>query len=374
MQARFPNFNNILALGLAAGLSLAAAVPAQVQTAALTPETVALSNPDSPVRGPVFGYVFDARTRLLRPIFGVPGAAYFSAALNLGFEVKELVVSPKQDSAIAVEAGSGRTLFVRLSGSLAESEEIVGVMPGADRIVFSPSGESAALYFRDTRQAQFLSGLRGVPESGATVDLSSLSGVLTALAVADDGETLLAAGSSRDGGEVRAFSADGSSRAVASIGRAPSMSFFHGSTDAVVADMDRSEVILARDVAGSAQTSVISSALDGVRQPVAVAVSSDNARVFAASLETGSVATIPSAGGAVALTDCSCAPRTLAPLSGDSIFRLSDDPRSAIHVLDARSPSSVSSNAVVAPRVLFIPAVADEAVTAASVPRTARGR
>jgi len=58
-----------------------------------------------------------------------------------------------------------------------------------------------------------------------------------ALAVADDGETLLAAGSSRDGGEVRAFSADGSSRAVASIGRAPSMSFFHGSTDAVIADM-----------------------------------------------------------------------------------------------------------------------------------------
>lgn len=86
---------------------------------ALAAIPVAASQDSSRISGPVLGYVFDADSAGLRPVYGIPGATTLGPALNLGVEVDRAALSQESDYLLGV-AGPDRqvVLFRDLSGAL----------------------------------------------------------------------------------------------------------------------------------------------------------------------------------------------------------------------------------------------------------------
>ncbi len=336
----------------AAVLALGAAVSADRSLGADARVGLTKSAAQDPISGPVLGYVFDANAASLRPLLGIPGASHVGGALALPFTLSVAAVSPTQSFALGTAVGTGALVLVDLRGPAPQGSFVAKALGGADRIVFSPRGEFAGAYDRESKTVQVLTGFGDEAHVVATVRLDALPGVLTAFAVSDDGETVLAAASTRAGGQVFALGHDSAARSVASIGRALDVVFFPGSNDALIADVDRREAIKLSDVSGSATVTVLASRQDGLEAPVAVAATDDGQALVA---DKSRAALIPAGGGAARFVDCDCRARTLTRLAGDSMFRLTDDLTAPISVLDAGRLATTAGD----PRVMFVPALAE---------------
>ncbi len=172
------------------------------------------------VGGPVEAFTFDAPTRSLRAVIGVPNAASFGPALldNLDFAS----VAPLQNYGIVLEGGK----YLAVSGlgsKTISSAPIVGVTAGADGIVWSGNGSLAILYSRTGRWFQTVAGFPGAPAAGALVDVSPLGGSLTAVAVDTLGKQIAVAISGDNGAVYQ--SADGQFTPLVSMVNPVSLSF-----------------------------------------------------------------------------------------------------------------------------------------------------
>ena len=140
----------------------------------------------------------------------------------------------------------------------------------------------------------------------------------------------------------------------------------------MVADYDRNEVLLVRDVRGAAQATVLGGERESILRPVAVAASADNERVFAASSQTNQVVILPANGDSPNLVTCECQPSRLKALAGNAVFRITGASASPVMLLDADH----ESNGQPAPRIVFVPP--GDALMAPSPapapPRLPRGR
>ncbi len=300
---------------------------------------------DQGVRGPVLGYIFDGDSRLLRPINGIPGAAHVAGAIDLGFIPSVVEVSPKQDFALAIDS-EGQLRLVNLTSPVPTSTVVNSAIVGGDRIFISPSGLAAAIYDRESKTVQLVEGLPSSANPTSDFAIAALPGVVTALAVSDN-STVLAAVAERSGGSLYSLVSDREPVRIAPIRRALGLSFVPRSDDALVADFDASEILLARNVSTLGQVSEIASADDGVLKPRSVAASSDGTRAVA--LVPNGVATMRLSGGAAELTTCACSPTTLSPLAGGSAFRLTEAVGGPIHLVEVASEI----------RMLFVPAALD---------------
>jgi hypothetical protein len=314
------------------------------------------------------GYVFDSRAQGIQPIQGIPGASRVGGLMALGVRFAVAEISPRQDYALGVEAASGELRLVELGVPNPAARAVAGGIDGADRIVLSAGGDSAAVYDRDSRTVHLLVGLPKNPKVNGSVELSSLPGILTALAVNDRGDAILAAVSSGDAGSLYALVVGEQPRLVAPVTRVTAVRFLHNSSDAVAADYDANEVLLIRNVLTNPEPIVIASARDGVQRPVAVASSPDNKRIFAANSEPGAVAVISPEGGAPEMIACNCRATELSAVRGGAMFRLSSATNAPIMLLDASQPEA---------RMLFIPPAdggSETPVVEPGVPRGPRGR
>jgi hypothetical protein len=314
---------------------------------ALAAIPVAASQDSSRISGPVLGYVFDADSAGLRPVYGIPGATTLGPALNLGVEVDRAALSQESDYLLGV-AGPDRqvVLFRDLSGALSPVA-IAGAAPAPDRILVSPSGSSALLFYRDGSLIEVLTGLPDAPALGASIDLSGLP-PLKSWGISDDGRAILASAPNGDGESVFLINPDGSSRLLLSAGRIAAAAFLFGRSDAVIADALYNSVDWIRDVTGAAEVINLAAEKDGISSPVAVSVSSDNLQVFVASAGSGTIATLNLAGGAPLLVACDCALTSLERLHGNAVFRLTEPSGEPLWVFDGDAPQA---------RIVFVPAV-----------------
>lgn len=141
------------------------------------------------VQGLLAGYVFDQQARGVRPMLGLPGAAYLGEALVGGLEAAG--IAPDGARALAVREGG---LFLVVLKDGAGSAPVANAIGGADRFAWSPDGSVAAVYASASRQAQIIrNGVAGEP-----VDLSGL-GEVVALAVSRSGK-LIAGVAGENGG------------------------------------------------------------------------------------------------------------------------------------------------------------------------------
>ncbi|MEX2299375.1 MAG: hypothetical protein WD733_00485 [Bryobacterales bacterium] len=365
---------------LGAVVSIGGTAMAQVQVAAKAegPAHAALSvaggkaaAQQGPIGGPVLGYLFDSPTLRMRPLLGIPGASYVGDPLPIGFTPQFVEVSPSQEYALGVEAESGDVYLIDLRSPLPAARRLDQATPGADRVFLSPLGKAAALYHREAKRVETLTGLPDEPGLLGRIDLASVPGMLTALAVSDDGKALAVAASDGESGSLFIAAPDGDLRLVGPVGRATALAFLNDADDLLVADAGRSEIVRIRNFSAGAEWTVLASRQDGIGQPVAVGATRDNTAAFAVSASDRRIARLPLNGAAVSFVDCPCNPTGLDALAPGSVFRLTAASDAPLYVLDTRPRNGAVSGE---PRILFIPAADQTPEAGGAVSNGPRGR
>jgi WD40 repeat protein len=170
--------------------------PAFLFVLALISASLLCAQPTS-LSGPVEAITFDAPTRSLRAVNGFPGTASFGPALLDSLDFAS--VAPRQTYGVVFEGG--KCLFVSGLGSKTIANAVIaGVTERPDGVVWSGDGSLAILYSRNAGWFQTITGFPGDPTAGALVDVSSLGGTLTAVAVDTPGKQIVVAVSGDNGG------------------------------------------------------------------------------------------------------------------------------------------------------------------------------
>ena len=92
--------------------------------------------------GPVSGAVYNAGSRSIRPILGVPGSSYLGDAIASGLDAA--AVSPNHKLAIAIRDGRG-VVFTGVDEASPVATE-VDAIAGADKLFWSSDSTVAGLY------------------------------------------------------------------------------------------------------------------------------------------------------------------------------------------------------------------------------------
>jgi hypothetical protein len=298
------------------------------------------------VGGPGLGMVFDRARGGLRPILGLPGAAIVGGVLELGSELAQGWISPRQEYALARFKEGAELVLVNLDRDQISVEPLAGAMPGVDLVALSPRGASAFLYDREARRMQLITGLPQSPSVVAEVDISKLPDSVGAMAVSDDAGAALFFVSEGESGGVYSITAGGGLKWVGAAQEVSAIAFLTDLHDALIADGRASAVLLIRDVVGSADKTVLVAEQDGILNPVAVQISDDHRRVFIANSGSATVSVLDLNGGSMSRISCSRVPSGLYRLQGSSVFRLTEF---------SDAPLLLLAGGADEPRIFFIP-------------------
>jgi hypothetical protein len=204
---------------------------------------------------------FDAPTRSVRAVIGFPGAASFGPALLDSLDFAS--VAPHQNYGLVFESGKCR--FVSGLGSTTISTvAIVGVAANPDGIVWSGNGSLAVLYSRAGSWFQTIAGFPGAPVAGASVDVTSLGGAFTAVAVDLPGKQIVVAVSGVNGAVYQA--AGGQFTRLVSMAKPVSLSF--SSDNQTLYALDAAALQVTAVTIGSHGLQTL--ALPGIANPVAI--------------------------------------------------------------------------------------------------------
>jgi len=129
--------------------------------------------------GPVEGITFDLPTQSFRAVIGFAGSATFGPALASGFDTGS--VAPHANYGIGFQQGAC-VLVSGLDSAQASTAPIAGVNGQPDGISWAADGSVAILSSSSANWLQVLTGLPDAPQAGSPVDLSSLGGVISAVA------------------------------------------------------------------------------------------------------------------------------------------------------------------------------------------------
>ena len=285
------------------------------------------TNPGN-VGGPTLGLVFDGDSGSIRPLLGVPG----SSTVGTAFDAAGLVsAAASREYALAIN-GDGAAILVSATGR----RPLPGAAPGASRVVVSPGGTAAAVYF-ESGTAQIFTGMPDAPQSAGSIAFDRPP---AELAISDDGATLLAASrNGRDGDAVYAYTPGQAPQLLHRARRVSALTFIPGTAKALIADGESIRIV---SVSGS---QMVDPAVSGV---VALAASPDGATVLAAT-GAGEIVTYDLRALSRTSLSCGCVPSTFAPLRGKAVFRLNELGNGPLWVFDGDSPEA---------RILFVPAPA----------------
>jgi hypothetical protein len=311
-------------------------------------------NAQSPsLYGPTLGFVQDAAGTLIRPILGVPGASALGDPLALYISIRNAVISPKQDYAIAVRNEDSRTVVIDLETVPPEINSVDAIHTGADVVTVSQMGSAAAFYDRETRVIQVIGGLPHAPQLVGEY-ASQISGTLAGMALSDDGTIALARFVDPDSGGLWTLNSSGATWRVSSDS-ASAVAFFPNSHDAVVADNVLQSSFLLMDAGGTGtQVPLISGRFSSV------SISEDSRRVFLAGGDSDAIAIVDLNTRQMTSVSCGCRPTGLSPLKGTSVFRLTDfSPRRGLSMMRSTKvsadPVTVLDASSSEPRVFVIP-------------------
>jgi hypothetical protein len=317
----------------------------------------AFGQDQSTINGPLLGFVEDPDGASIQPIQGVLGASVVGRALVLDSEIRNAVISPTQDYALAIRSASAEVVLIRLGSDPVRLDSLSGVRAGANRIAISPSGTAAAVFGQD--RVQSIRRLPDTPELVFEFDTSDIPGHLQGMAVADDG--MLAVLNFMTPGDTTLWvvSANGS-RWVLPAQRPSAASFLTNRHDVLIADDAAQEVFLLSNIDQEAARLSVASFGDGFYAFSGVAASEDGLHVFISRMKSDTVTLVDLEQGSSAAIPCQCQVTGFRALKGASVFRLSDLTEGPIAILDASSAG---------PRIVVLPVARDAAVPAEEVPQ-----
>jgi hypothetical protein len=290
---------------------------------------------------PTLGFVFDSGTASLRPILGIPGAALLGDPLESGTAAIAAAISPRQDYAL-VTGRNHELRLIRLQNPTAGVE--IDLPPDPERIVLSPMGSAAALYYSATGMLYLFTGLPDAVGAEHQIDLSRVDRMSLPIALSDDGQLILL-GNAEDSSSVLLLRSDGGQIRLPVSGPVTALAFRGRSDDAVIAMQDGS-ITLVRGLSHNPTYEILTDAAAGLAQAIAVEFSADGSRVYAVSAE-GAILGLGMAERAPVKLSCSCRPSGLYRQNGRAVFRLNSMEEGPVFLLDTGSRPE---------RVLFVPA------------------
>jgi len=303
-----------------------------------------LHGQSSAVNGPILGFIPDERVTAIRPIIGIPGASTLADGFQLEMAVRGLVISPKQDYAIAARSEDGQAIVIDLRSEAPRISAMTGAQAGADIMSISPSGSVAAVYGNESKTLQLIGHLPEAPQLVHEFNASHIAGRGTSLAVSDDASVALVRFVDDDSVSLWVLDSAGASWPVA-VDQPSAFAFFPNTTDVIVGDNPTQSVFLIVDIRGAATQVPLTSTADAMNALTAVSVSQDGRRVFVADAD-GNVAVVDIQTRRSILLSCQCRPTGLYRLRGTSVFRLNEVSREPMMVLDASGDE---------PRIVVIP-------------------
>lgn len=282
----------------------------------------------SPVDGPVTGWVWDSSHGAIRPILGLPGASVLGNGVDGGVIFSKAVTN-QRNYVIGIGGEGAQAYLLRLRGE-SQAELLPSVAAGVSRVVLSPSGDSAVLVYEETRKLVVLSGLPDAITEPREIQWNEIP---SALAISDHASYLAAASENgvviidRDGNRWN----PGQERAAASL------AFLDGSSDLLVAD--EAGVWLVRNVQNPERTLLFD-------QPArAVASTRDRGQVVAITTDA-KLRVIDMATHASRELQAPVEPAKLARLSG-AVFGINESGSEPLWLLDLQGTE---------PRTVFVPA------------------
>jgi len=306
--------------------------------------TVAAAWAGAAVRGPVMGFVFDSSTRAIRPMRGVPGAAYLGVPVVP--DVDNACIAP--DGATALVTRDGQTLlYTSLANTSPAALPVAGAIANADRCAWSPHGGSVALWSTGGNRAQILAYQSFSFTLSPVIDLSRIPGHVEALAF-DGAELIIAASADSSGGIYSVTAVAGPLRLVSAS--APSALALAGS-DLYFADKKSKQIWQVRSYASQPLSLLFAN--DNMTSPIALQVSSDGARLVAA--DAGGQTLIVyeiAARSEIRSLDLSFAPTALDRFGSPSMFLLTS-------ISAAPAPSYILSDDGVNTVTYFVPGPSD---------------
>lgn len=293
------------------------------------------------IEGPRLGFVFDHATKSVRPILGIPGAATMGQALESGLDLRKIAISAMQDYVLATEGEHNQVVVLATAHTPLVPVAVPGADRGPDQLSISAGGKAAALYYKGRNHIELISGLPGAPRISATLYLSA-GQVPSALAVSDDGQTLLVG----VGDSVYWVSPSGEVPILKGLHKIVSIALASNHT-ALVADGVANQIHRVQNVTTAVEADVVAGPKQGIAAPIAVAMSHDGKRAFVANGKSGTVAILDlQAKTELGQLSCQCTPTGLDRLAGMDVFRLTEPSNQPMWVLEAAPHQS---------RIVFVP-------------------
>lgn len=302
--------------------------------------------------GPLLGLAFDPTAQLLRPLWGIPGAATQGQPLDLGAKVTTAAVSSEPGVALAGLADADRLVLVRLAAGELTLTGVDGTYSNPRRVVYSPNGRMATALYEDPPVIQVIDFSADPVAISRTIDTTPIGATVVSLAVSDAGTvavgTVPAEGDADSRPTVLFWANDSANPLAFDNWIYPAALAFSAQGRLVVADREARTISIIRDPEGVKERTVLASADQGIREPLGLRFASNDRRLLVANGGDHSIIVIDLDREAPAATvlECACAPTMVEPLNGPLVFRLSNASDGPLWMLEI-DPAE--------PRVLFVP-------------------
>jgi len=289
------------------------------------------------ISGPALGFVADKEGATIWPLLGILGASVPGPPLVLPQDIRDAVISPRNDYALAIAGTNALVVLVDLTVANPTINPVPGVRPQSTLISLSPTGAAAALFEKQTRQLQLVSGLPSAPQVVREFDTSILPGEVLGIAVSDDAKLAL----------VNAIQPDDETRTLWLVGREDSASplsvsrpshitFIANTSTALIVEQDSQEVVLMQHLNDNPVRMPGIVMRESGHPIAAIAASHDGRSIFVAQEGSEDISITDLQSRTTGVVPCHCKPTVFSPLKGTSVFRLSDLSTGPITVLDAR--------------------------------------
>ena len=280
------------------------------------------------VQGPVSGFIFHRASQTIRPLMGIPGAAYVGAAVFTGIDFA--VVAPNGKSAILRQDGQlswWRGLDTGSPTPLPVDPSVGSV----DRVVWAPDSSTALLYASSTRKLQRVNVAGSQPLIDAAMELPGPFGASSALAVSPSGLIVIAF--SGDSAGLYTVSADMSLTPLVAMDDPRAIAFTHDGQGLFALDGKSMRVLEVDNIADGGVVFPFADLSSSGSQYIDLAVSADGKYLYLAGTASDSVRVFDTASHTqTAEFDLDAPPTSLRNLS-DSLYLLDDDFTSGAPIL-----------------------------------------
>ncbi len=221
--------------------------------------------------GPVLGYVFDRASQEFREITGIPGAALAGRSIQPELSLNSAWISPHRALALS-QAPGGELILVNLAERIAACRILGSPDSRITKAYWSPAGTSAALLKENTSTLLLFQISPASESSLREVVTSELQGEITALAISDDGQLILAGVTGAESSTLQVISPAGNHRSIASMSSVSALAFHPSGKSIYVADRRGNAIWCVKGVPENPQISRIASNHLELAGPVALAL------------------------------------------------------------------------------------------------------